>query len=120
MALAVAEPAATARELIPRIERLRRQRNAVILAHNYQLPEVQDIADFVGDSLNLSRQAAETDADVIVSLDGKAITSADQLGADIQAYKPGQTVEVGLYRGRVRRTITATLGSTSEEPQSVG
>jgi putative serine protease PepD len=58
--------------------------------------------------------------DVIVSLDGKAITSADQLGADIQAYKPGQTVEVGLYRGRVRRTITATLGSTSEEPQSVG
>ena len=58
--------------------------------------------------------------DVIVSLDGKPITSADQLGADIQAYRPGQTVEVGLYRGRVRTTITATLGSTSEEPQSVG
>jgi quinolinate synthase len=49
-----------------RIERLRRERNAVILAHNYQLPEVQDLADYVGDSLGLSRRAATTDADVIV------------------------------------------------------
>jgi quinolinate synthase len=49
-----------------RIARLRRERNAVILAHNYQLPEVQDIADFVGDSLGLSQEAARTDADVIV------------------------------------------------------
>jgi quinolinate synthase len=45
---------------------LARTRNAVVLAHNYQLPEVQDVADFVGDSLGLSRQAAATDADVIV------------------------------------------------------
>ncbi|MGA2284098.1 MAG: quinolinate synthase NadA [Candidatus Dormibacteria bacterium] len=66
MALAVADAPPAIRELIPRIERLRRQRRAVILAHNYQLPEVQDIADYVGDSLNLSRQAAQTDADVIV------------------------------------------------------
>ncbi len=42
------------------------KRNAVILAHNYQVPEVQDVADFVGDSLGLSRQAASTDAEVIV------------------------------------------------------
>lgn len=49
-----------------RIGKLRRQRNAVILAHNYQLPEVQDIADFVGDSLNLSMEAAKTDREMIV------------------------------------------------------
>src|ERR1700694_2518358 len=48
------------------IRELARQRNAVILAHNYQVPEVQDVADYVGDSLGLSRQAAATDADVIV------------------------------------------------------
>ncbi len=48
------------------IERLRRQKNAVILAHYYQDEEIQDLADFVGDSLDLSRRAAATDADVIV------------------------------------------------------
>jgi quinolinate synthase len=53
-------------ELIERICQLKNQRKAVILAHNYQPGQVQDIADFVGDSLGLSREAAETDAEVIV------------------------------------------------------
>ncbi len=48
------------------IDRLRRENNAVILAHYYQDPDIQDLADFVGDSLDLSRTAATTDADVIV------------------------------------------------------
>jgi quinolinate synthase len=56
-------PAGT--DLRAEIERLRRDRNAVILAHYYQAPELQDLADFVGDSLELSRKAAETSADVI-------------------------------------------------------
>ena len=55
-----------AAELIQRIGDLRRQRRAVILAHNYQMPEVQDIADFVGDSLAMAREAAKTKADVIL------------------------------------------------------
>src|SRR5438067_10148683 len=48
------------------IKQLARKRNAVILAHNYERPEVQDVADFVGDSLGLSREAAKTSAAVIV------------------------------------------------------
>ena len=52
--------------LVERIHALKEERNAVILSHNYQLGEVQDIADFVGDSLELSQKAARTQADVIV------------------------------------------------------
>ncbi len=55
----------TGADLLAEIDRLRQTRNAVILAHYYQTPDIQDIADFVGDSLELSRKAAATDADVI-------------------------------------------------------
>jgi quinolinate synthase len=54
------------RGLEDKIKALKKKRNAVILSHNYQLPEVQDVADFRGDSLELSRIAAKTEADVIV------------------------------------------------------
>lgn len=53
-------------DLEEKIKALKKKHNAVILAHNYQLPEVQDIADFCGDSLELSRKAAKTDAKVVV------------------------------------------------------
>ena len=53
-------------DLASEIVRLKQERNAVILAHNYQIKEIQEVADFVGDSLGLSVKAAETEADVIV------------------------------------------------------
>ncbi len=63
MSVETKPPAGT--DLLAEIDCLRRERNAVILAHYYQKPQIQDIADFVGDSLELSRKAAETDAAVI-------------------------------------------------------
>ncbi len=53
-------------DLFEEIERLKQQKNAILLAHYYQEPDIQDIADYIGDSLGLARQAAATDADFIV------------------------------------------------------
>src|SRR5438046_4968471 len=66
--LTVRKPMARAQfdPLAREIYTLKKQLNAVILAHNYQVPEIQDVADYVGDSLGLSQQAAKTKADVIV------------------------------------------------------
>lgn len=56
----------TGKRIVARIEQLKKERRAIILAHNYQAGEIQDVADFNGDSLELSQKAARTDAEVIV------------------------------------------------------
>src|ERR1700704_1356764 len=53
-------------DLFEEVAKLKKERNAVLLAHYYMEPDIQDVADYIGDSLGLSQQAAKTDADVIV------------------------------------------------------
>jgi quinolinate synthase len=79
------EPARIA-QLQDQVRALAEERNAVILAHNYQVPEVQDVADFVGDSLGLSRKAAATDADVI------AFCGVHFMAETASILSPGKTV----------------------------
>ncbi len=62
----VREPVDPTLDLFDEIERLKEAKNAVLLAHYYQEPDIQDIADYIGDSLGLAREAARTDADIIV------------------------------------------------------
>src|SRR5437879_13746054 len=66
-------------DLAKALRDLATERNAVILAHNYQVPELQEVADFVGDSLGLSYQAAKTDADVVLCCVVHFMVEADEL-----------------------------------------
>src|SRR4051794_23739784 len=86
MAPSPTPPAEDVPALKEEVRALAQERGAVILAHNYQLPEVQDVADYVGDSLGLSRQAAATDADVV------AFCGVHFMAETASVLSPGKTV----------------------------
>lgn len=95
-------------DLVTRLEDLKRERNAVVLAHNYQRGEVQDVADYVGDSLGLSMEAAETDADVIL------FGGVDFMAESAAVLNPGKTVLMSDLRAECPMAAMITAESLRE------
>ena len=95
-------------ELVDEIKDLARKKNALILAHNYQLPEVQDVADMSGDSLELARMAAGTDAELLIFDEP---TRGVDVGAKVEIYR--------LMNDLVRKGV-AVLMISSELPEVLG
>jgi len=105
------------KNLIEKINKLKRQRRAIILAHNYQLPEVQDIADYRGDSLELSRIAAATDAKVIVFCGVHFMAeTASILSADKKVIVPDITADCPMANMLTARDM---LRLKKEHPKAV-
>ena len=99
-------PRAQADPLSREILDLKRKLNAVILAHNYQVPEIQDVADFVGDSLGLSQQSAKTSAEVIVFFVKPASTSSGSASPKARKALPSAVQCAGTG---IRTTLPAPI-----------
>ncbi len=96
-------------ELIARILELKEEKDACILAHNYQIPEIQDLADFTGDSLELARQATRVERSVIV------FCGVDFMAESAAVLNPGKTVLIPSLRARCPMAAMATAEAVREK-----